>query len=421
LEAGRLVARAEPHPLADRAAWLAAGFGLLLRLLVDFLIFGNRQFWPDERVYLAHATKVAHGVWWGPTAFVPPGHYYALGLLFKIFPAEYLTARIYQAFVSALSIWLLYRLARRVSPTAAALACWVMACYPLIIYASGTLYPQTQVVMWLLFAVNFLSDLAERPGAKSLLLSGLFLGIASLTVPTVLTICPAIGLWLLWVRGFGWKAVKEAAALAVVVALVLTPWVVRNYVVLHRFVPVATVGSQIFFFANNPNANPDSKDISLVDRVYTPEIKAEIERTGNEDQVYSRHAWEFIRNQPFKFLSFYLKRLGHFFDVTPKVFSHNAHTGPAASLAVGVTSAPVLLLALLGAIPLIRRHHIAALWVLLPLAWSMASALFGVSIRYRIPVEPYIIATASWFVWHAFRARFARASGPAAAPAGPAA
>ena len=41
-----------------------------------------------------------------------------------------------------------------------------------------------------------------------------------------------------------------------------------------------------------------------------------------------------------------------------------------------------------------------ALLVLLPLTWGLAASMFGVTIRYRVPVEPYILASAAWTVWH---------------------
>lgn len=380
-----------------RVALIAALAALALRVGVA-LALGPRLFWSDEDMYLSYARRVSLDQWLGPRAFtfVPPGQHYTLGILFHLIPVSALDARLILAVASAASVWLTYRLAQRVSPWAGAVAACLMTLYPLVAYTAATLYPQTLAQFYLLCGANLLADHLERPSPGRVAGAGLFVGLTALTVPTILTICPALGAWMWWVRGRSFRAVAEVLLLAAVVTTTLAPWIYRNYRVEHRFIPIATVGSQIFFFANNPKADPDSKDIALVDSVYTPEIKAEIARSGNPDEVYSRHASDFIREQPGRFLLFYARRLRHFYDFTPHTFSTNSHTGRFSALVVGLTSGPVLLLALLGAVPWLRRGGIAAFVVLLPLLWSLASAVFGVTIRYRVPIEPCILVVASW-------------------------
>jgi 4-amino-4-deoxy-L-arabinose transferase-like glycosyltransferase len=389
----------------QRAAALAFALALAVRLALAFS-FGDRLIWPDEHLYDQYGTLVAHGNLLGPPGdlrgytLAPPGQYFTVGAVYALAGSRVLKVRIFQALVSALSVLLLYRLLRRLSVGVALVATFVLALYPLVIYTAETLYPQTMGLFWLLGAVNLLVDHVEAPSWKRLLGAGLLLGCGALTVPTILTICPVLGIWLWWARRPSWRGVAEVALLAVCVAATLVPWQIRNYKVEHRFVPIAMVGPQIFFFANNPQADPDSKDIRLVEKVYTPEVLAEIARTGKPEAVYARHAWDFIQHDTGRFLLFYVKRLGHFFDFEPHTFTSNEHTGRGARLLVGLTSAPALLLALAGALGLLRRSRLGALLVVLPLSWGLTSALFGVSIRYRVPVEPYILAVAAWALWH---------------------
>ena len=382
------------------AAGLAFALALAVRLVWAFHL-GNHLVWDDEHMYHRFGTFVAE--WrlldYQGWSWVPPGQPFTLGAVYAVAGAHVLTARIFLALVSSASVLLLYRLVRRLSAGVALLSAFALALYPLVTYTAETLYPQTMALFWLLCAVNVLTDHVERPSWKRLVGAGVLLGCGALTVPTILTMCPLLGIWLWWARRAGWRGVGEVALLAVFVALSLVPWTIRNYRFERRFIPIATIGQQVFFFANNPNADPDCKDLRLLERVYTPEIEAEIARTGKADEVYLRHAREFIRKQPGRFLLFYFKRLGHFFDFVPRTFSSNQYTGPVARLLVGLTSGPVLLLALVGALGLLRRSRNTALWVLLPLGWALVSALFGVSIRYRVPVEPYILATAAWAVW----------------------
>jgi 4-amino-4-deoxy-L-arabinose transferase-like glycosyltransferase len=407
---------------ARRAALLAVAVGLAVRVAAA-IVMGLSLHWSDERRYMAYAIRVARGEWLGPHifAFYPPGQYYTMGLLFHLTGASLAVARALEVAVSTASIWLLFRLVRRVSRGTAVLAAWGLALYPLVVYTSGTLYPQTLAIFYLLCFLNLLADHVERPSAARLPAAGLFLGLTALTVPTMLTMTPVVAAWLWWVRRFRWRALLEVAALACCCALTLAPWVARNLIVEKRFIPVATIGSQILFFANNPNADPDCKDIAILERVYTPEIKAEIARTGDENGVYFRHTVDFIRTQPGRFAWMYLRRLQHFYDFAPQTFTRTSHNGPLARMVVTVTSAPVLLLALFGAWGWARRSRMAALWVALPLAWGLPHAMFGVTIRYRLTMEPLIIAAAAWTVWrYVLRAERAGQGPDPAAPVPPA-
>lgn len=419
LETPRFLRRLAEERTAGRAAAWATLAGLLVRV-ASAALFGSRLHWSDERAYFAHATRVAENQWLGPHGFtlIPPGQYYTLGLLFHATGPSLLAARLFQACLSAASVWLLYRLMRRFSPGAGALAAWMLALYPLAVYTAGTLYPQSLALFLLLGCLNLLSDHVQRPSLARAAAGGLCMGLTALTVPTVLTISPVVAAWLWWARRFRARALAEVAVVALVAAAAIAPWVARNYAVEKRFIPIATVGSQIFFFANNPNANPDCKELSILERVYTPEIHAEIARTGDENGVYFRHAMEFIRTQPGRALYFYVKRLGHFFDFYPTTFTRHGHNSLPARILVGMSSGPVLLLALLGAWPLLRRGgRLPALWVLVPLSWGLANAMFGVSIRYRVPVEPCILAVAAWTLWRfAFRMEESRHEEPAPGP-----
>jgi hypothetical protein len=386
-----------PGRLAALAVLVALALRVGLALYLD-----DRTFWSDEFWYHKLGDRVAHGADLAAKSFTfnPPGQPFTLGGLYFVFGPRVLTARLFQAVLGACAVWLLYRLVRRFSVGAALLAAYGLAVYPLVVYTNATLYPQTEATLWLLGALNLLADHVERPAWKRLVAAGVCLACGALTIPTVLTVCPLIGVWLWWARRPSWRGVGEVTALAATVALALVPWQIRNYRVEGHFIPIATVGPTAFFFANNPHANPDSKDMALLDSVYTPAIKAEIARTGQADLVYSQHAWNFITHDTGRFLFLYAKRLGHFFDFTPHTFTRNVHTSRASAWIVGLTSAPVLLLALFGAWGFARRSRIAALWVLLPIVWGLASALFGVTIRYRVTVEPYIMATAAWALWH---------------------
>jgi 4-amino-4-deoxy-L-arabinose transferase-like glycosyltransferase len=95
----------------------------------------------------------------------------------------------------------------------------------------------------LLFMVVLYSAL-EKESLWRYWAAGLLLGLAVLTRSEVLLFPFLLLVYLLlrtrrWVEG--WKVVERIAALALGTALLMSPWIVRNYVLVHKFVPTATV------------------------------------------------------------------------------------------------------------------------------------------------------------------------------------
>jgi hypothetical protein len=84
--------------------------------------------------------------------------------------------------------------------------------------------------------------------------SGFLWGLASLTRESGLLILLGLFLWLVY-RRRSWRAgLRTWLPTGIVAVLVILPWTVRNYVVLERFVPIATNGGVNFYIGNNPEA-----------------------------------------------------------------------------------------------------------------------------------------------------------------------
>lgn len=79
--------------------------------------------------------------------------------------------------------------------------------------------------------------------------AGLLLGAAALTRPFALLAVPLFALVLLW--RLRWRGLLAGTILGLTAALVVVPWTYRNYLVHHRFVPVATNGGSTFYGGNN--------------------------------------------------------------------------------------------------------------------------------------------------------------------------
>jgi hypothetical protein len=111
-------------------------------------------------------------------------------------------------------------------------------------------------------------------------LAALSLGAATLVRPQVLVVLPAMVVaWLLARRG--WRAVARDAGLLVVgVVLVLTPWIVRNAIVLDAFVPLSNNGGDNMCVGFHPGATGHFEVPAYCDtgEFYTDGPEAELRR-----------------------------------------------------------------------------------------------------------------------------------------------
>jgi hypothetical protein len=164
------------------------------------------------------------------------------------------TGRAAVALLGGLMVLLVYLLGRRLGgPVVGILAALLAAIYPTFIDNNEQILSEPLAAFTLTAAVlGFLW--ASDPGRSlwAWLLPGAALGATALARPEYL---PFAGVFALIAlvrigRRRGYRlGVASAALLVVAFAAVLTPWTVRNFLVLDRFVPVTTGGGKALFVA----------------------------------------------------------------------------------------------------------------------------------------------------------------------------
>jgi 4-amino-4-deoxy-L-arabinose transferase-like glycosyltransferase len=249
--------RASLRTLALLAAIVALGGGLRLAAMEATF---PMQLIGDEIYYGKTALQIArgHGHVDGTAAVAsrawrPPAHAYLLSLFAD--PDLRLTEFTVPAFVRPLillQVWLGTALVALVALLGRALfgerngllAGCVAALYPALIAHSHYLWSET------LFAVLVTSALLGVVGVERLrswslsALTGLTFGLAALTREAALPVAGAAALWWMWTARPGRRraAAAQSALMLGLALLAVLPWTIRNYAVLHRFIPVATVG-----------------------------------------------------------------------------------------------------------------------------------------------------------------------------------
>ena len=109
----------------------------------------------------------------------------------------------------------------------------------------------------------------------------MFGGFSALTEPVILSVVPLLGLWTLYRRfrqDKGWKIPMAAAALSALA--VMSPWLLRNYELFHKFIPVRSgFGLELYIGNNgyserwvNSSLHPNHSDAELSEYEHVGEI-----------------------------------------------------------------------------------------------------------------------------------------------------
>jgi 4-amino-4-deoxy-L-arabinose transferase-like glycosyltransferase len=241
----------------------------------------------------------------GSSALLPPVYSYLLAGIFKIFGSEtrtsVLAALSLNSLFSALTCVPVFLLARQAfGQRIAKWAGWGWAFSPYgVYYGADWAWSTCLVTLELCCLFLFAWRLEDSARKRDWLLFGALCGIAALTEPVTLAVLPFLGIYTLYRRyrlARPWKAQMIAVALAGVVTL--SPWIVRNYMLFHRFIPVRSgYGLELYIGNNgysqhwvNRTLHPNHSDAEL----------SEYERVG--EIAYMDHKLQqgkdYIRNHP---------------------------------------------------------------------------------------------------------------------------
>ncbi|HLW82865.1 MAG TPA: glycosyltransferase family 39 protein [Candidatus Acidoferrales bacterium] len=181
----------------------------------------------------------------GPTAWFAPIYPAILAGVFKIFgiytKAACLAILSLNSLISALTCIPIFLFARKsFSEGIALLAGWIWAFFPDAVYGPNNRIWDTWLGTLLLAILFYMAlRLAESDRVRDWIAYGLLSGVAALTSPVLLSVLPFLALWALWrLRSARMRWFAPALSCMLATILVISPWLVRNYRVFHRFIPL---------------------------------------------------------------------------------------------------------------------------------------------------------------------------------------
>jgi 4-amino-4-deoxy-L-arabinose transferase-like glycosyltransferase len=247
----------------------------------------------------------------GTTAILPPVYPYLLAGIFKLFgvytDASSLVTLTLQSLLSALTCLAVFRLGEKsFSRTVGNIAGWVFAFNPLAIYVSvewawETALSTLLATLVLLAAVHLDGETRLKPWLGF----GLLCGFTALTNPAIVAVLPFLWVWL-WYRLRRQEAppIPLLASAALIFLLSVSPWIIRNYIVFHQFIPFRSNFGLELRMGNYPGSmgvralalHPSQNELELEKYRRMGELAYVAEKKGE--------ALEFIARNPGRFAEF---------------------------------------------------------------------------------------------------------------------
>jgi 4-amino-4-deoxy-L-arabinose transferase-like glycosyltransferase len=193
-----------------------------------------------------------------PSAIMPPVYPLIVAVFFRVFRVH--TARsifavhAFDCLINSLACIPVFFVARRsFGPRVALWAAWAWVFSPYGIYFAAAWAWSTHLLLLCLYCLLYLAqDLEASPRLRLWAGFGLLAGFAGLTEPSILVVVVfllAFAAWRLARSGQRWLLPGLVASL--VVAATISPWLIRDAIVFHRFIPMRDSMGLELWMGNN--------------------------------------------------------------------------------------------------------------------------------------------------------------------------
>ena len=254
--------------LRSPLAIVTVAFGLRMAFILTFHFY---RFSHNHSTFLfgwemgsvAHSLATGHGfsspcpIPTGPTAMIPPVFPFLLAGIFELFgvysDASGLVVLTLNCILSSLTCLTIVWMGRRTFGEAVGVvAAWIWAFWPMALWETHRVW-ETSLSAFL-FSLVFLSVLDLKSRSRGFTVGcGLLWGLTALTNPTILAfLIPAV-VWSWFAKGrCGTLCRRHLFAATTIALLTLTPWLARNYLVFHRFIPIRDNFPLELYLGNHP-------------------------------------------------------------------------------------------------------------------------------------------------------------------------
>jgi len=362
----------------NKALLLIVALAMTIRVL--FLTFYKFDIFPDALAYDLMGEEIFSGK-------IPSNHIYMPLYPIYTFITGLLKAQILiDITLSSLSIVFIYKLSILLfeNKNGALAASFIYACYPHSIFYANVGLTETMFVFFLLASFYYLYS-------KKILLSFLFLTLNVLVKPTFYILNPLlIIIFIKFFHKYSWKkTLKYLSIYSVMYCLLLTPWWIMQYQKYGEFIH-HTLADGVVLYAGNNSMNKTGGGITDVDFNEEKFVGLSPIETN---RLQKKLAIEFIKQNHYEFIVLSGKKFIRFWRLWPYTDKYQQSYIFAASL---LSYGLVLFLSIIFFFSDFRKKIRATYPILIMFLYLNLVHLVTISsIRYRFPIEPFLIIFAS--------------------------
>ena len=391
--------------------------GLTLRLLA--VVFFHPPLISDDIDYQALAQSLAAGSGFElegkPTAYRMPGYPLILAATYVLFGDSNLCMKLLQVLADITSCFLIFAIGKKMfSEGVGLLALGIAAFFPIQILYVSHVMTETIFTTVLLFIVWRVLNEQNGGWIWNALVLGAVIGIAILIRTTAVVLLPVIYLYRHSSKTRWVPNLREFALMTGMALIVVSPWIVRNYVEFHRV--ALTSNSGVNFWMGNHSGASGSYSFPTVENPLRS-VQDDFERS---DLGFAL-GLEFITSHSSEFAILLGKKFAHFFaadywlmttiEYKPVWRSYPNAATVFAELSgwnIAIIHLPFMATLLLGLFGLIfhKGDDSRALFLFagLILLWLFVHLFFYAGARYRFPIVPLFILTSA-FGFHLIRTK----------------
>ncbi|MFH1733710.1 MAG: glycosyltransferase family 39 protein [bacterium] len=387
-----------------RLLFLIASGSVVIRLIAVVLFRFDMDEGAFEFEHIAQNLAAGNGFWFngygdfpeGPTAWEAPLYAFILAGYMLLFGNNLIGMAFIQTMIAGLTCWGLGVYATwLVGPAVGLLTASVFALYPEMIFMPLKYVAEpwllAELILFLLIGFKYF----QTEKVRYVILCGLIAGIAALTKESALIFPLVLMVWMALKKRLTSKIIRDTVLMVVVMLAVIAPWTIRNYKVFDEFVLIRTNFWTNLWRGNHPGATGCARgfDKELIDFSLDPDYSARLhaELHGNEvqrEQAHEKFAFEFIRQNPGKYVNLSLRRFIYFWTVDP--------THPmSGNILYWLPWIFLSIFALVGGIITRHRWKDFSFWYLLFAIMTVVYSLMLVLPRYRIPLLPGVMLLAA--------------------------
>lgn len=385
--------------------WLILGLGLFIKIL--YLVFSRQSpfYEPlllDPAYYHQWALKILGGDFVGdPVFYGLPLYPFFVALCYKLFAGSIFAVKLVQALLGTVTLFLTYKIGEKLSSKKVGLiAALLAAFYGPLFFHEQIFIPEALSLP--LYAGSFYACclFMDQPSIKKgLILGGLF-GLAALTKAGILLFIPVF---------FIAALVKETRSTRkwflplgvclVTFLLILAPVWLHNRVYGKDRVFLTSHSGFNFYIGNNP----ESEGVFMAPEGTGSNVEAQIEdskaiaekalgknlKASEVSRYWSERAWEFIRQNPSKFLKLCVRKALLFFsvdeisDVDDYLFGKNFNPILKFPWLGFSVLGPLIILGFVVSMKTIRYRLLTVAWIV---SYLLGMIAFFINARYRLPI-----------------------------------